>query len=112
MDAQLPVDTRTLDAGEDAQVGGEPRWVWRSGRRRRKSLHVCVARRRVAISHRLHTDASISRPPTSSSPLLSCFLYIYAFHSGVRLITDFTVWKSPLIIKIIVMIIIILIVMT
>lgn len=25
MDAQLSVDPRTLDAGQDAQVGGEPR---------------------------------------------------------------------------------------
>lgn len=30
MDAQLPVDPRTLNAGEDAQVGGEPRGVWKA----------------------------------------------------------------------------------
>lgn len=28
VDAQLPVDPRAFDAGEDAQVGGEPRRVW------------------------------------------------------------------------------------
>lgn len=28
VDSQLPVDPRTFDAGEDAQVGGEPRRVW------------------------------------------------------------------------------------
>lgn len=28
VDPQLPVDPRTFNAGEDAQVGGEPRRVW------------------------------------------------------------------------------------
>lgn len=27
MDPQLPVDSRALDASEDAKVGGEPRWI-------------------------------------------------------------------------------------
>lgn len=27
VDSQLPVDPRTLDAGENAQVGGQPCWV-------------------------------------------------------------------------------------
>lgn len=28
VDSQLPVDPRTFDAGKDAQIGGQPRWVW------------------------------------------------------------------------------------
>lgn len=57
MDAQLPVDPRTLDAGEDAQVGGEPRGVWERGRELQQSggqegrMYVCAARRRDTISH-------------------------------------------------------------
>lgn len=68
MDAKLPVDPRALDAGEDAQVGGEPRGVWRDGERnagvrrtRRQTTaeefsgqHVCAARCRKTLSHRLH----------------------------------------------------------
>lgn len=81
MDAKLPVDAGTLDAGEDAQVGGEPRGVWRERERnavvrrtRRQeaveelaSLLVCAARRRNAIS--LHTGACVlSRVFPASRP--------------------------------------------
>lgn len=70
MDAQLPVDPRTLDAGEDAQVGGEPRGVWRVRERnaavrkttRQKKAEeacMCAARRRDIISHRPHTDLCV-----------------------------------------------------
>lgn len=37
VDSQLPVDSRALDAGEDAQVGGQPRRVWKRGESSRRT---------------------------------------------------------------------------
>lgn len=34
VDSQLPVDPRTFNTGEDAQVGGQPRWVWEAEKAR------------------------------------------------------------------------------
>lgn len=88
MDAKLPVDAGTLDAGEDAQVGGEPRGVWREGgrnavvRRTRRQetveelagLHACAARRRNAISHRLHMSSQQYFQPDDQRQLLAFLL--------------------------------------
>lgn len=70
MDAQLPVDPRTLDAGEDAQVGGEPCWVCGEREMAKEGGKVCMSWQPDATSHRLPADASVSRQTTSNNPLL------------------------------------------
>lgn len=34
VDSKLPVDPWTLNAGENSQVGGQPRWVWEREKRK------------------------------------------------------------------------------